>query len=259
MPSTRSVIVGRTAAIAAVAVLGLIALGPALASAPQAAAQVITTGQSGSSAVQPGITVEGSGVVTVAPNEAILSVGVQDQAFTASAAQQAASAAMTKVIAAVKAAGAADADLATQWVSLQPQYDNGPNGNGPSKLTGYQATQSLQVTVREIDQTGAVIDAAVSAGANQVGGVTFSLANPSAVTTQARAAAVADAQQRARTIAQAAGVTLGSAVSITEVSAPSPVPVAAAAPAADIAISTPVQAGTTQVEVDVQVTFAISS
>jgi len=259
MSSTRTVIIGRTAAVAAVAVLGLVALGPALASSPRAAAQVITTGQSGNSAIQSGITVEGSGIVTVAPDEAILSVGVLEQASTASAAQQAASAAMTKVIAAVKGAGVADADLATQWISLQPQYDYGPNGNGPSKVTGYQAGQSLQVTVRNLDQTGPVIDAAVGAGTNQVGGVSFSLANPSAVTTQARAAAVADAQQRARTLAQAAGVTLGAAISITEVNAPGPVPVAAAAPAAGMAISTPVQAGTTQVEVDVQVTFAIGS
>jgi hypothetical protein len=70
---------------------------------------------------------------------------------------------------------------------------------------------------------------------------------------------VADAQQRARTLAQAAGVTLGAAVSISEVSAPSPIPFAAAAPAGGAQLSTPVQAGTTQVEVDVQVTFAIGS
>src|SRR5271157_3974164 len=119
MPSTRSVIIGRTAAVAAVAVLGVVALGPALASSPRVAGQVITTGQSGNSAVQSGITVEGSGIVTVAPDEAILSVGVLEQASTASAAQQAASGAMTKVIAAVKGAGVADADLATQWISLQ--------------------------------------------------------------------------------------------------------------------------------------------
>jgi uncharacterized protein len=258
MSATRSVIVARTAVVAIVAVIGLVALAPALAHAPRAAAQV-STDPSGSTSVQTGISVQGTGIVTVTPDQATLSVGVQQQAATASAAQQAASAAMNKIIAAVKAVGVADADLATQWISLQPRYDNGPTGNLPPKVSGYQANQSLQVTVRHLDKTGAVIDAAVSAGANQVGGVSFSLGDPSAATAQARAAAVADARQRARALAQAAGVTLGAPVWINEVSAPSPIPFAAAAPAAGMAASTPIQAGTTQVEVDVQVTFAIGS
>jgi hypothetical protein len=186
----------------------------------------------------------------------MLSLGVQTQAATASAAQSDASAAMTKIIAAVKAAGVADADLATQAISLQPQIDYSVTGKSPSKVTGYQASQSLQVTVRHLDQTGAIIDAGVSAGANQVGDVSFSVADPSAATTQARTAAMADAKARAQTLAQAAGVTLGAPLSISEVSAPSPVPFAAAA-AQRALVSTPVEAGTTQIEVDVQVTFAI--
>jgi hypothetical protein len=256
MLATRSVML-RTAAIASVAVLGIVLLGPTLANGPRAAAQVVSTGSSGTGA-QPGITVEGTGIVTVTPDEANLSLGVQTQAATASAAQSDASAAMTKIIAAVKAAGVADADLATQWISLRPQIDNGPDGNGPSKVTGYQASQSLQVTVRRLDQTGAIIDAGVSAGANQVGDVSFSLADPSAATTQARTAAMADAKARAQTLAQAAGVTLGAPVSISEVSAPSPVPFAAASGQRAF-VSTPVEAGTTQIEVDVQVTYAIGS
>ena len=258
MSATRSALL-RVAALGTVAILGIVILVPALGGSPRAAAQVITTGTSGSGTGPQGITVAGSGIVIATPDEATLSLGVQTQAATAAAAQQDASAAMTKIIAAVKAAGLAGADLATQWISLQPQVDYGPTGNGASKVTGYQASQSLQVTVRHLDQTGAIIDAAVSAGANQVGGVSFSLADPSTATAKARAAAVADAQQRARTLAQAAGVTLGAPVSISEVSAPSPIPFAAAAPAGGAQVSTPVQAGTTQVEVDVQVTFAIGS
>jgi uncharacterized protein YggE len=257
MSPTRSLL-ARTTAIASVVVLGIVLLGPSSARAPHVAAQVLTTGNSGSATSSQGITVEGIGIVTVSPDEASVSLGVQTEAATASGAQSDASAAMTKIIAAVKAAGVADADLATQWVSLQPQIDYGPNGSGPSKVTGYQASQSLQVTVRHLDQTGAIIDAAVGAGANQVGGVSFSLADPSAVTTQARTAAMADAKARAQTLARAAGITLGAPLSITEVSAPSPVPFAAAAPAARAA-STPIQAGTTQVEVDVQVIYAIGS
>jgi uncharacterized protein YggE len=258
MSATRFALL-RVAALGTVAILGTVFLVPALGGSPRAAAQVITTGSSGSSTALQGITVAGSGIVIATPDEATLSLGVQTQAATASAAQQDASAAMHKVIASLKAAGVADADLATQEISLQPQVDYGPTGNGPSKVTGYQASQSLGVTVRHLDQTGALIDAAVHAGANQVGGVSFSLADPSTATAKARAAAVADAQQRARTLAQAAGVTLGAPVSINEVSAPSPIPFAAPAPAAGSQASTPVQAGTTQVEVDIQVAFAIGS
>ena len=213
---------------------------------------------SGTTGAPAGITVEGTGIVVVSPDEATLSLGVQTQASTATAAQSAASAVMNKIIAAVRAEGVAEADLATQWISLQPQVDYGPNGSGPSKVTGYQASQSLQVTVRHLDQTGAILDAGVTAGANQVGGVSFSLADPSSATGQARTAAMADAKARAQALALAAGVTVGAPLSISEISAPSPVPFAAAAPAAGAA-STPVQAGTTQVEVDVQVTYAIGS
>jgi len=251
-------LLARTAAIASVAVLGIVLVGPSVAKAPHVSAQVITNGGSGSATGTQGITVEGSGIVTVSPDEASVSVGVQTQAATAATAQSEASAAMTRIIAAVKTAGVADADLATQWISLQPQIDYSASGKSPATVTGYQATQSLQVTVRHLDQTGAIIDAAVTAGANQVGGVSFSLADPTAVTIQARTAAMADAKARAQTLAQAAGVALGAPLSITELSAPSPIPFAAAAPGARAA-GTPIQAGTAQVEVDVQVTYAIGS
>ena len=257
MSPTRLLVV-RTATVATVAMFGVVILGPSFARTPGAAAQVITTSGSGSGGSPQGITVEGSGIVTVTPDEAQISLGVQTQDASAAQAQSEASAAMAKIIGAVKALGVVDADLATQWVSLQPQVDYGTLGKIPSKVTGYQATQSLQVTVRQLDKTGAIIDAAVAAGANQVGGVSFSLADPSAATAQARTAAVADAKQRAQALAQAAGVILGAPLAITELSAPGPIPFAAAAPATGGA-STPIQPGTTQVEVDVQATFAIGS
>ena len=247
---------GSRMAIASVGVLTIGLLGLWAIHAPGAAAQVITTGGTGTSAASSGITVEGQGIVTVVPDEATLSVGVESRAATASAAQADASAAMTKVIAAVKAQGVADADLVTQQVSLQPQIDNGPTGNGPSRVTGYIADQTLGVTVRVLDHTGAIIDAAVAAGANSVGGPSFSLADPSKATTQARTLAITDARQRAQTLAQAAGVSLEAPIVITEQSAPTPVPFAAAAPSAGGA-ATPIQAGTSQVEVDVTVTYAI--
>ena len=205
-----------------------------------------------------GITVQGVGKVTLTPDEAQLSLGVQTQAASAQEAQSQANGVMAKLIAAMKRLGVADKDLATQWLSLQPQYAYEPNGNVPPRVSGYQANQSLAVTGRDLSKAGAIIDAGVGAGANQVGGISFSLADPTAASNQARAAAMSDAHARAQTLAAAAGLTLGRPISISEVSAPTPVPMdlrAMAAPAAGA--PTQVQPGTTQVEVDVTVTYAI--
>ncbi len=215
----------------------------------------VTTNSSG--APTTGITVQGVGRITLTPDLATLSVGIQSQAPTAVAAQSQASATMTKIIAAVKKAGVAEKDMTSQWVSLQPQYAYSSGGTTPPRVTGYQANQNLSVKVRDIKTSGAVIDAAVSAGATQVGGISFSVSDPTAATAQARDAAMADAKKRATALAQAAGVSLGSVIFITEVSAPAPVPYMTGDLRAAADAATPIQAGTTDLEVDVQVTFAI--
>jgi uncharacterized protein YggE len=206
-----------------------------------------------------GITVQGVGKITLTPDLATISVGIQSQAATAAKAQQAASAAMTRIIDAVKKAGVADIDLKSQWVSLQPQYAYSPSGTVPPRVTGYQANQALAIKVRAIETTGAVIDAAVAAGATQVSGISFSVADPTAATAQARNAAMADAKKRAQALAQAAGVSLGTLLTVTEVSAPSPVPYMAGDVKAGVDVATPVQVGTTDLEVTVTATFAIGS
>jgi uncharacterized protein YggE len=210
-----------------------------------------------SGAPSTGITVQGVGRITLTPDLATVSVGIQSQAATAAAAQSAASAAMTKIIAAVKKAGVAETDMTSQWVSLQPQYAYAPNGGTPPRVTGYQANQNLSVKVRKIKTTGPVIDAAVGAGATQVNGISFSVSDPTSATAQARTAAMADAKKRAGALAQAAGVSLGAIIAVTEVSAPAPVPFAAGDVRAGLDAATPVQVGTTDLEVDVTATFAI--
>lgn len=205
-----------------------------------------------------GITVQGTGRVTISPDLATISLGVQSQSGTAAKAQSQASAAMSRIIGAVKAQGIADADLTTQWISLQPQYDN-TIGSSIPRLLGYQASQSMSIKVRHIDKAGAVIDAAVAAGASQVGGISFSVADPTSATAQARSAAVADARAHATALAQAAGISLGAVISLSEVApAPTPIPYAAGDLAAP-SVRTPVQIGTTEVDVMVEVTFAIGS
>ncbi len=250
---------GRTVLVAAIGV-AVLALSALNLGAWQSIARGTTTTlpvTTGSGAPITGITVQGVGKVTLTPDLATISVGIQSQAPTARAAQSAASAAMTRIIAAAKKAGVAEVDMASQWVSLQPQYAYSSNGTTPPKVTGYQANQALAIKVRKIDTTGAVIDAAVGAGATQVSGISFSVADPTAATAQARTAAMADARKRASALAQAAGVSLGSLLMVTEVSAPAPVPYAAGELKAAADVATPVQVGTTDLEVDVTATFAI--
>ena len=239
------------------AALALLALN---LSAWQSVARATTTTlpvTTGSGTPTTGITVQGVGKITLTPDLATVSVGIQSQAPTAAAAQSQASAAMTKIIAAVKKAGIAETDMTSQWVSLQPQYAYSSGGTTPPRVTGYQANQSLSIKVRQIESTGPVIDAAVAAGATQVNGISFSVSDPTAATAQARSAAMADAKKRATALAQAAGVSLGSVIAITEVSAPAPVPYMAGDLRATADAATPIQVGTTDLEVDVTATFAI--
>jgi uncharacterized protein YggE len=250
--------IARTAATAAIAVLLIVAVVPLLTSwrpAGEASAAPTASDVPG----QPkGITVEGVGRVTVSPDLATITAGVQADGSTAAAAQSRASAAMAKIIAAEKALGVVDKDLATQWDALQPQYQYNQSGSTPPKVIGYQASQTLSIKVRNLDKAGGVIDAAVNAGANQIGGLSFSIADATSASAQARTAAVADARARAQALASAASVTLGSAVAISDVSspAPAPIPYADTSKAAGVSAQTPIQPGTTDVEVVVQVTFA---
>ena len=249
-------ILGRTAVVAAMSLVAVMVLGVILTSwrpaGPASAATVPTN-----SSVQ-GITVNGTGKVTIKPDLATITIGVQAHAQSAAEAQAKASAAMAKVVDAIKGNGIVEADIATQWVSLEPQYHYKSDGSAPPTVIGYVSNQTVSVKVRDLAKVGPVIDTAVAAGANQVSGISFSVADPAAAASQARAAAIADAKTRATELANAAGVTLGAATMITEVSAPGPIPYdyRMAAPAADQA-GTPILPGTTEVQVDVEVTYAI--
>jgi uncharacterized protein len=256
--STPSSSLARSAATAALAVLAIVAVIPLLSSWRPAGQASAAPTASDAAGPMKGITVEGVGRITVSPDLATINAGVQADGATAAAAQSKASAAMARIIAAEKALGIADRDLATQWVSLQPQYQYGQSGSTPPKVIGYQASQTLSIKVRNVEKAGGAIDAAVGAGANQVGGISFSVLDATSASAQARTAAVADAKARAQALATAAGVTLGSAVAISEVSAPSPTPIpyADTSKALGVSAATPVQPGTTDVEVVVEVTFA---
>ena len=206
------------------------------------------------------ISVTGTGRVVISPDVADLRVGVMVSRSTVKAARQAAAESMTKVVAALKKLGIADKDIQTTILSLQPTYDYSNNSN-PPKLTGYTLSNSVAVTVRDLDKVGDAIDDSLAAGATTFDGVTFRVDDPAKAEAQAREAAMVQAKSKADTLARAAGVSLGAVASISETSSPVPYPTyyardaAVAAPAAGVA--TPVEAGTNEVTVTVAVSYLI--
>ena len=210
-----------------------------------------------SSNLAPGtIVVGGTGRVAVEPDVADLQLGVSIARPTVNAARADAAAAMTSILAAVRAAGIADPDIRTTLVSVQPRYDY--RDGKPPVLTGYDLSNSVQVTVRDLAALGAVIDGSLGAGATSMDSLSFRLDDPTDAERAARLAAVAQARSRADVLAEAAGVSIVAVSDIVEGGGPGPgypQPKAARMMLADSA--TPVQAGTTEVSVSVSVTFRL--
>jgi uncharacterized protein YggE len=209
--------------------------------------------------VQPRIVVSGEGEATVAPDMALLSLSVMREAKTAREALDANNASMAEVIAAIKLFGVADRDLQTAGLQIMPRYNysNKPDGSQEAELVAYQVTNTLSVRVRDLVKTGEIIDKAVSLGVNQGGNIVFTNDDPSATLTEARRKAVEDATAKANTLAEAAGVTLGRIIEISEQSyAAQPMPIEAKA--FDRALSAvPIQAGENAYRVQVNMTFEL--
>jgi uncharacterized protein YggE len=206
------------------------------------------------------ISVPGVGRVTVQPDIATLRLGVLVVRQTAAAARESAAATMTAVLEALSAKGVAKKDLRTALLSLNPVTDYSPE-TGP-RVTGYQAANSVSVTVRDLAQAGALIDVALAAGATSMDGLDFSVDDPSAAEEQARQLAMADAKRRALTIAAASGVTLGAVIGVHEGDrggAPVPYPGVRAMAFKAEAADTPVEAGSQEIVVSVSVAYAIEA
>jgi uncharacterized protein YggE len=191
------------------------------------------------------------------PDMATITLGVETNGATAADAMQANAAQMAKVVAALKRAGIADRDLQTANLSLNPQYVY--EQNQPPKLTGYQASNQMMVTVKDLSKLGAVVDASVSAGATNVGQIAFGLSNPVAAENTARVAAVKALQDKASLYANFTGYRIGRLVNLSEgggytVEPPRPMMAAAFKAAAP----TPVEAGTVKVRVDISGMFELT-
>ena len=200
----------------------------------------------GASEPSGGITVTGTGTVQTTPDQAQFNLGVETSGPTASAALAANSLRMRRVLAALFAAGVAKRDVQTQDVSVSRAY---PDENR------YSASNSVSVTIRELARAGAILDAASNAGANNVYGPTLTRSNQDELQAKALRAAVDKARAKARVLADAAGVRLGSVTAITE-SGSEPAPVYEAALTASVP-SAPIEPGKQQVQAAVRVTFAI--
>ncbi|HEX7950420.1 MAG TPA: SIMPL domain-containing protein [Candidatus Limnocylindrales bacterium] len=200
------------------------------------------------------LTVQGIGKVTVVPDVARIYLGVTLTKPTVKEARNAAARSMTDILAAIKGLGIADKDIQTTGLSLSARYAE----NSSTKIVGYIISEQVQVTVRDLDKAGDVVDTATAKGATDVNGISFELADPAKALDDARAAAIAAARTSARAMASAAQVTLGAVVSVADASAPTPIYYGAtfgAAPMADV--KTPVQPGTQDVSATVTVVFEL--
>ncbi|MBT2400730.1 SIMPL domain-containing protein [Streptomyces sp. ISL-100] len=203
-----------TTALTAAALTGGLLLGgavaPAFGAAPAAAAPAPAP-------VADAVTVSagGEGRASAAPDMAVLTATVEATKPTAKRALAAQSAAADALLAAVRKQGIADRDVRTEGLSLNAVYQH---TDRPSKLTGYQAGQSFSVKIRDITRTGAVVEAVTQAAgdAARINGVTFDVADPSALRARAREAAHADARAKAEQYARLSGRRLGRLVSLAE-------------------------------------------
>ncbi len=235
-------------AAAAFAVLAAAAVPPAANAQTQATQRAQVEGTL--------LSVSAEGASEARPDMATINLGVTTEAQTAAAALADNARRMTALTAALRRAGVAERDIQTSNVSVYPQQQY-VEGQQP-RITGYQANNSVVVKVRNINNTGRVIDAAVGAGGNTINGVSFSHADPDAQLDVARRAAITEARRRAELYASALGMRVQRIVAVQEGGgyAP-PMPMAAERFAMGDAASTPISPGEIETRVNVSVTFEL--
>ena len=192
------------------------------------------------------------------PDIAILSAGVVTQAADANAALRANAEEMTKVVAAIKAAGIAERDIQTSGVNLNPQYRY--TENQPPAITGYQASNNVNLTVRNIGKLGKILDALVATGANQINGPSFDVDDKESAYDEARRSAIDKAQKRAEMYAKTLGMRVRRIVSISEgggYGPPRPMPMMAMARMEKAQADTPISPGESSLSVNLDVVFEL--
>lgn len=206
----------------------------------------------------PQLQANGSGEVMAVPDIAIVTIGVTTQEAEASAALTANSTQLAKAIAAIKAAGVADKDIATSGFSIDPVYQQGDNrpSDRPPAIVGYRVANEVRVTVRAIAKSGDLLDAVVKAGANRVAGISFDISDRKAASDAAIRAAIADARAKGELMADAAGLRLVRILSLNAGAGGPPMPVRAFA--MDKAAPVPVMPGQQSVTANADITWEVA-
>lgn len=201
------------------------------------------------------VSVNGLGQVQAKPDRAVIRVGVQTEAQSASRALSQNNNQMQAVIDTLREEGVASQDIQTQTIQLNPIRESpGPEGGIP-EITGYVATNIVEVQVIDLDNLGNLLDTAIQAGGNTIEGIQFQISEPGDLVDQAREAAMNDAQDKAEQLAELVGAQLGDVLTISE-SSRTPVPVGRGG-AGQLEAAVLVEPGTQTVEVNIQVTWLL--
>ncbi len=214
------------------------------------------------------VTVSGVGKVSATPDVADISVGVVTDAPTAREALSGNNQAMRSLTEQLKARGLAEKDIQTDNISLNPRYSQPPDQPFPGQprpreftpqIVGYSVTNSVRIVVRDLEALGDLLDAVVTAGANQMNGISFRVSEPEALKDEARTQAVADARRKASQLCDALQMTLGSPVEVVEGGGGFPPPQPMMARAMMMAEdSVPISPGEQELSVSVQVVYEIT-
>lgn len=203
------------------------------------------------------ISVTGEGRVEATPDMATLSLGVTHEAQEAAAAMSQTSDAVARILERLTGMGLEQRDVQTQSLTLNPVWSNQPDTTPQrSEITGYVASNIVTVRVRDMAALGDILDAVVADGANAFNGLSFGMQEPDGLADEARTQAVADARAKAELLAQAAGVTLGEVVSITDQDRGRPMPRMMEMSAARDS-GMPVASGEVTIDASVSMVFAI--
>ncbi|MEJ2215719.1 MAG: SIMPL domain-containing protein [Gemmatimonadota bacterium] len=206
------------------------------------------------------ITVNATGHVERAPDRVVLAFAAETTGKTAVAASQANARVMHQLLSALADAGVPKDRIHTQRLNLQPQYAQPkPGERTEPQIIGYRAQNQVQVTLEQVDRAGAVVDAAVGAGANRVSGIWFELADPESARIEALGQAVSQAHAEADAIARALGETLGPVLSASTEGPPNIGPLRARATAFEGTSGPPtsVEPGTIDVSATVHLVFSL--
>jgi uncharacterized protein YggE len=209
------------------------------------------------------VSVSGTGQASATPDLAVVSLGVQTQAEEAGEALLQNSEQMQAVIDALKEAGVEAQDIQTQVIRLSPRYEQptpqtGRTQQGPPELVGFVATNIIEVMVRDLDDLGDLLDAAIQAGGNQIQGIRFEVEDPAELFDQAREAAWEDATHKAEQLAELSDSELGVVLTINE-SSRTPRPGTERVLSAGAAAAVPIEPGTQLIEINLQVTWLLTA